>query len=124
MQPRTTVIMFFVAVVLGAFVYLYEIEGDVERVRDEEASRQLFPEVDAAAIGFLLFRAQGDQLVEAIRLGEEWYLKQPVAFPGDDVNLNSIASTLANLTSETEIEDHCGRKDGKKAQSSNECSCG
>ena len=105
MQPRTTVIMFFVAVVLGAFVYLYEIEGDIERGRDEEASRQLFPEVDAAAIGFLLFRAQGDQLVEAIRLGEEWYLKQPVAFPGDDVNLNSIASTLANLTSETEIED-------------------
>jgi hypothetical protein len=105
MQPRNTVIMFIVAVLLGAFVYLYEIEGEVERGRNEEVSRQLFPEVDAAEIGFLLFRAQGDQLVEAIRLGEEWHLKQPVAFPGDDVNLNSIASTLANLTSETEIED-------------------
>ena len=51
-----------------------------------------------------MFRSQDDQLVEAVRVGEGWHLQQPVAFPGDDVNLNSIASTLANLTSETTIE--------------------
>lgn len=104
MQPRTTVVLFLVAAALGAFVYLYEIEGGAGRDREEEASRRLFPEVDASAVGFLLFRTKDDRLVEAVRIGENWHLQQPVEFPGDDVNLNSIASTLANLTSETAID--------------------
>lgn len=105
MQPRNAAILFVVAVVLGAFVYLYEIEGEAGREAAERASRRMFPEIEAEAIAFLAFRIRDDQAFEAVRDGEQWWIQSPLAFKGDDVSLDAMASTLANLETETTIEE-------------------
>ncbi len=104
MQPRTTAILFVIAILLGAFVYLYEIRGEAEREQAEAASDRIFPDVQAEAIDWLEFRTQDDRPFESVRAGDGWEIRMPIAFPGDDVSLDAIASTIANLTSESEIE--------------------
>ncbi|MBW2391155.1 MAG: hypothetical protein JRG89_22365, partial [Deltaproteobacteria bacterium] len=104
MQPRTTAILFVIAILLGAFVYLYEIQGEATREQADEASRRIFPEVEAEAIEFLEFRTQDDRAFASERTRDGWLILKPVEFPGDEVNLNAIASTLANLTSEDTLE--------------------
>ncbi len=105
MQPRNALLLFVLAVALGAFVYLYEIKGEAGREAAEGESRRMFPGVEADAIGFVAFRTQGDHAFEAAREGEGWLIQSPVAFPGDDVNLDAIASTLANLKTDATVED-------------------
>ena len=105
MQPRTTAILFLVAAALGAFVYLYEIKGEEARSEEEEAGRRIFPGLVAEEVAFLMFRTEDDRAFEAVRVGEGWQIQQPVQFSGDAVNLNAIASTLANLASEDIIDD-------------------
>lgn len=104
MQPRTTVILFVVAVALGAFVYLQEIDGVATREEAEELGRRVFPELEAIAIDSVAFRTQDGRDFEAKRIEEGWEIVSPVVFPGDSVNLDAIASTLANLTSEAAID--------------------
>ncbi len=104
MQPRTTAILFVVAVLLGAFVYLYEIKGEAGREDAAAESRRIFPDVIAGEIDTLEFRTQDDRPFQSVRASDGWLIQRPVNFPGDDVNLDAIASTLANLKSESEIE--------------------
>jgi hypothetical protein len=105
MQPRNAAILFLVAAALGAFVYLYEIRGEASRESDERSSRRMFAGVEADAIGFLAFRTRGDQAFEAVRQDASWLIQSPLAFAGDDVSLDAMASTLANLETEASIED-------------------
>ncbi|MCP4068891.1 MAG: DUF4340 domain-containing protein, partial [Phycisphaeraceae bacterium] len=70
----------------------------------EDAARRIFPGVESDAIDTLEFRTQDDRPLESVRAGEGWQIRVPVVFPGDDVNLDAIASTLAGLTSEAAIE--------------------
>ncbi|MFT5442402.1 MAG: hypothetical protein ACI8W3_001444 [Myxococcota bacterium] len=104
MQPRTTAILFVVAAALGAFVYLQEIDGAATRGEAEELSRRVFPELRASAIDWVSFRTQDERDFEARRIEGGWEIVSPVVFPGDSVNLDAVASTLANLTSEGTID--------------------
>jgi len=104
MQPRNAAILFLVAVALGAFVYLYEIQGEGARDAAENETRRMFQGVEPEAVEFLAFRTQDDRALEAVRAGAGWLIQSPVVFPGDEVNLDAIASTLANLTTEAEID--------------------
>ena len=48
MNPRSTAILFVVALLLGAFVYFYEIEGEPDRREAEESSRRVFAGIEAS----------------------------------------------------------------------------
>jgi len=103
MQPRTTGILFLIAVSLGAFVYFYEIRGEKGREEAEESSRRFFPQLESEAIEELrLTTAEGDE-IRALREEEHWPIVAPVNFPGDDVNFDAMASGLANLTWDVEV---------------------
>ena len=104
MQPRTTAILFIVALLFGAFIYLYEIQGETAREDAVRESRRIFPDVVAESIDTLQFRSQDDRPFESVRTDFGWQIQSPIEFPGDDVNLDAIASTLANLKSEAAIE--------------------
>ena len=104
MQPRTTAILFIVSLLFGAFIYLYEIQGEAGREDASAESRRMFPDVVADSIDALVFRTLDDRPFESTRAGRGWQIRVPIDFPGDDVNLDAIASTLANLKSEAAIE--------------------
>ena len=103
MQPRTTGILFLIALALGAFVYLYEIRGEKGREEAEESSRRLFPQLESDAIDELrLTTAEGDE-IRALREEVHWRIVAPVNFPGDDVSFDAMASGLANLTWDAKV---------------------
>ncbi len=104
MQPRTTAILLVVALALGAFVYFYEIAGEGARKEAEEASRRLFPDVASEAIDQLSMTTGDGIEMRARREGEHWTIDRPFEFPGDDVNLNAMATTLAGLKSESTLD--------------------
>ncbi len=105
MQPRNAAILFFVAAALGAFVYLYEIQGGATRDAAERESRRMFPGVEPEGIAFMALRTRDDRAFEAVREGEGWLIQSPIAFAGDEVSLDAMASALANLETDAAIDD-------------------
>ncbi len=105
MNPRTTAILFAVALGLGAFVWLYEIEGEQGRRDAEAREKRLFPEVESEGIEWVALRTTDDRAVRAERSNGGWQLVEPIAFPADDFALDAVASALAELSSESIFED-------------------
>jgi len=105
MQPRNAAILFLVAALLGAFVYLSEIQGEAGREAAERQTRRMFPDVEAGDVAFLAFRTRDDRAFEALREGAGWLIQSPLVFDGDAVSLDAMASAIANLETETRIED-------------------
>ena len=102
MNPRTTAILFVVAAALGAFVWLYELEGEEGRKAAEESSKRLFPAVEAEAVEWIsLTTADGHPARLERQPQGGWRLTAPIAFPADAFAADGIASALAQLASES-----------------------
>jgi len=104
-NPRVTGLLFLVAAALAAFVYFYEIRGEPERRAAEEAEKRLFSGVNAADVDAIELTASDGVAVRAERRDAGWQLVAPLAFPADAFAFDAMASALAELTSETAIED-------------------
>lgn len=104
MNPRSTLLLLLAAAALGAFVYLYELKGGEERKEAESAAKRLFPDVTTTDVSFVTLRTTDGKLARAERQGGAWKLLEPIAFPGDSVNLDGIAAGLADLSSEQVVE--------------------
>ena len=104
MNPRNTGLLLLVAAALGAFVYLYEVRGGEQRKDAELASKRLFPGLQASDVAWIALTTTDGKPARAERKNGAWQIVEPLAFPGDGVNLDGIAAALADLTSEKEIE--------------------
>lgn len=100
MNPRTTGILFLVALALGAFVYFYEIGGEEGRREAEERQKQLFPKVEADDIAWIALRTKDGVDARFERDGAKWRLVEPLGFPADPA-VGRLADTLATVTSES-----------------------
>ena len=104
MNARSTVLLLLAAAVLGAFVYLHEVKGGEERKQAETAAKRLFPDAKPTEVSFVELTTTDGGKARAERRDGAWQLLEPIAFPGDAVNLDGIAAGLADLASEQEIE--------------------
>ena len=104
-NPRTTGILLAVAVALGAFVYFYEIGGEQGRREAEERTKQLFPDVEDEAIETITLETSDGATARLEREDESWVLTQPLAFPADAFAADSLSSSLAELVSESVLDD-------------------
>ena len=104
MNPRSTALLLLVAAVLGAFVYLYEVRGGEERKEAEQTAKRLFPGVSGTDVAWIELTTNDGKTARAERKEGAWQVVAPLSFPGDAVNLDGIAASLADLTSEKEIE--------------------
>ena len=105
MNPRVTGIVFLIAAALFAFVYLYEIRGEAGRKQAEEASRRLFPGVEADDVEWIALTTSDGASARIERGDDAWVLTEPVAFPGDAFALDGMASALAEISSEATFDD-------------------
>ncbi|MFO0691679.1 MAG: DUF4340 domain-containing protein [Myxococcota bacterium] len=97
MSPKTTGLLALVALVLGAFVYLYEIEGESKREAELETGKRIFAGVDAAAIDGLELTTTDGVAARFERRDGEWRVVAPIEGPGDATALDAIASALSGL---------------------------
>ncbi len=104
MRPRTTGILFLVAVLLGAFIYLHEFRGGEERGAMQAESKRLFPDVEASQIDRITLTASDGQRAHLERSEGRWRLTSPLRFAGDEVTLDGMASTLAQLEIEGRVQ--------------------
>ena len=105
MSGRGTAILALLALSLAAFVYFYELRGEPGRARARESQLRVFPGLEAGDIDELLVMTSDGRATRAERRASQWQILEPVRFPGDDVTLEGMAQTLAQLTGEDEIEE-------------------
>jgi hypothetical protein len=105
MSPRTTGILLLVAAALGAFVYLYEVEGEEGRKAAEDAEKRLFPDVEQDDVTSISLETSGGRTARLVRSDGAWRLAEPLDFPADAFAADGLASGLAGLASEAVLED-------------------
>jgi hypothetical protein len=104
-QPRTTAILALVAVLLGAFVWFYQVQGADRRTEAEASAKRLFPQVEPDDVTAIEFTTQDGQEARLERGEAGWALARPLAFPGDETTVSGLASGLAQLSSEGTLEE-------------------
>jgi len=97
MNPRTTGILALVALLLGAFVYLYEIEGDVAREAEREDEKRIFPGLEAGDVDALELTTTDGVAARFERREGAWRIVVPTEGRGDATALDAIASALVQL---------------------------
>src|SRR5262245_15238676 len=105
MNPRVTGLLFLVAAALGAFVWIYEIGGEEARKSSEEATKRLFPGVEAGQVEWIALTTADGHAARLERKDGAWRLVAPVEFRADRAAADGIASALAQLTSEASYPD-------------------
>ena len=105
MNPKTTAVLFAIAVALAAFVYFYEIKGEQARVEAKAAENRLFPDVEQAEITSISLRVSDAPEIQLERRDGRWRIVAPIDFAADTFAADGIASALTQLMSESVIED-------------------
>jgi hypothetical protein len=101
MNPRNTGILFLLAAALGAFIWLYEIEGEEARKTQEDAEKRLFPGVESEDVEWISFTTADGHAVRIERHEGGWRFTTPPDLRADAFAVDGIASSLAQLASET-----------------------
>ncbi len=100
MNPRNTLLLLLAALAFGAYVYFVEVGGEATRLEAEAKTQQLFPEVEAEDIEWIELAAG----VRLERREERWRIVAPVDFPADAIAADGLASGLADLARDAELE--------------------
>jgi hypothetical protein len=105
MSPKNTAILFLVAAALAVFVWFYEIEGGQQREEAEEASKHLFPDVEASDIEAISLHTTDGSRVRVRRVDDVWRIATPIDFAADAFAIDGLASSLASIQGESTIEE-------------------
>lgn len=100
MNPRTTGILFLVALALGAFVWFYEIGGEEARREAAEREKQLFPGVSEDDVAWIALTTSDGRDARFERRGAAWRMVEPLEFPADAA-VGRMAEALASVKSES-----------------------
>jgi hypothetical protein len=100
MKPKTTIILFLIAV--GIFLFIRFYESDLRTTKEIEAGRQIF-DMDRGALDYL--RIKNDEgTVELERDGAKWKMTTPVKDFADDAAVARFLAALETLRAKAEIK--------------------
>lgn len=103
MSPRTTGILALVALALGLFVWLYEIEGEAERAAARDAQKEIFRGLDPEDVDAIALTTLDGAEARFERREGRWWLVSPVPARADATALDAMASALASLPREGSV---------------------
>lgn len=99
MKPTTTLLLAFIVLALGAFVYFYEIEGDEERSKAEEEGKKIFAlEADSVSAFSLLESGFAFE-----KRDKAWHLVAPVEYLADEGAVSALLNRIESAKREREI---------------------
>ncbi len=103
MRFKGTFVLLIVCLLLGGYVYFYEIKGGEKREKAKEAGNQVWKleSNDIRQIDLL----SSNQHITAVRQGESnWALTSPRALDADSDELNGLANSASNIQRESVLE--------------------
>lgn len=103
MRFRGTLILLAVGLLLGGYVYFYEIKGGEQRQKAKEAENQIW-KFEAAGIQQIDLISQGQQITAVRRNEKEWGLTLPKTLDADSDELNRLANSASNIRRESVVE--------------------
>lgn len=103
MRWRTTAVLAVLLAGLATFYYVYEIRQAPEREKVAATKDRLWKEVEAKDVEEIVVR-KGATTLHLRKAGEAWSLAAPVEAPADRRAVEDLATSLATLRVEREIE--------------------
>ena len=104
MRWLSTTVLAVLLVGLGAFYYVYEIRQAPEREKAATAKDRLWKELEGKDVEEIVVRRGGVESLHLKRNGDVWSLIAPVAATADRGAADGLATSLATLRVEREIE--------------------
>jgi hypothetical protein len=104
MNPRNTIVLALVAAALGAFIWLYEIEGESTRQAAQDEEKRVFAGLESADVGAVSFVTMDGIEARFERREGRWEVVRPVVGRADASALDAIVGALANLPREGEVD--------------------
>ena len=101
MNPRTTAVLFLLAAALGAFVWLYELEGEEGRQAALESKDRLFPGLGSDQVEWVELATTDGQAVRIERRDGAWQLVKPIEYRADAFVVDGIVGSLTQMTRES-----------------------
>ncbi len=108
---RTTLILMLTALVLGGFVYLYEIRGKQQQTETQEKQKQVF-NFDSEQIQTITIKQESETLTLKINKEAEekaWNITAPVEKKADLQTVEFLLYELTNLKSDRSISTSISR---------------
>ena len=103
MRFRTTATLAVLLVALAAFYYVYEIRQAPDREKAASIKDRLWKDLEAKDVEEIVVR-KGDATLHLKKAGDAWSLAAPVTAPADRQAAEDLATSLATLRVEREIE--------------------
>ena len=94
---RSTGFLFAVALLLGAFVWLYELRGSPAREAQHARELRVFPGLAAKDVSELTVASPDGGSVTARRVADGWRITSPVDFPGVASAFEAMAHSISAM---------------------------
>ncbi len=104
MTPKITGLLALVALALGAFVFFYEIEGDLTRQAAIDDAKNIHTGLAAAEIGAVMLTTLDGIPARFERRDGRWEVVSPLHARADATALDAIVYALANMPREGRID--------------------
>lgn len=102
MRFKGTLVLFVICLLLGGYVYFYEIKGGEQRKKAKEEENQVW-KFESSEVQQIDLIAPGRHIT-AVRKGENWFLTTPKTYDADPDELNRLAGSAANIRRENVVE--------------------
>src|SRR5436853_6444192 len=102
MKFKGTAILFLVFGLLGAYVYFFEVRGQEQRQKQEEAKKKVFQvdEKDITEISLIY----PDRTITAVKKGDkQWQMTSPPGVEADSNEWDQIASSVPKIEREDTV---------------------
>ncbi len=108
MRSRSTLLLVALAALAAAYFYWYELPRGEEKQQEEARSKKLFADFAADDVTALELPTKEGGRARVVRVtegGGKWKLEQPLVYPADDGAIDSLLSSLAELSLENEVKE-------------------
>ncbi|MGQ9458815.1 MAG: DUF4340 domain-containing protein [Anaerolineae bacterium] len=105
MNVRTTLILVILLALLGAYVYFFEIKGEIGKEATPTPSTvQVWDLEEGQVVGLTVTGPEGTTRLRR-EVGSEWQMEAPSQEPADDLRVGALSDSLAHLSATRALTD-------------------
>lgn len=108
MRSRSTLLLVALAALAAAYFYWYELPRGEAKKQEEARSKKLFDGLVADEVTAVEVPTKDGGRARVVRVtegGAKWKLEEPLVYPADDAAVDSLLTSLAGLSLESEVKE-------------------